>query len=198
MPSQAAARFADAVRRIQLIRDTANDARLRPVSRDKARILLHASLAGYVAAWESYLEQLVRDVFQASADPLDPKFHTVHSLLRDQAEIAWEKFNTPNSENARNLLVQYTGFDPFPAWQWPARHMNGVQVRERLTEILKVRHSFAHGFSMPKYTWNTSPSGDARLTWPIVDMTERFFVNLVNRTDAAMSAHVSAIYGHTL
>lgn len=198
MPSQAATKFIAAVDRIQLIRDTATDRRLRPLSREKARILLHASLAGYVAAWEAYLEQLVRDFFQATATPLDPKYTALHSLLRAHGQVAWDRFNTPNAENARNLLLQYTGFDPFPVWQWPARHMNGIQVRERLTEILKVRHSFAHGFSMPTYSWNTSPSGEVRLTWPIVTMTERFFSNLVRRTDGGMSAHVLVIYGATL
>ncbi len=198
MGSQAARKFADAVSRVQLIRDTATDKRLRPLARDKARILLHASLAGYVASWEAYLEWLVREFFQITADPLTTNFHAIHSLLRDHSTESLNQFNTPHADNARNLLIEYTGFDPYPVWIWPARHLNGVQVRERLAEILKVRHSFAHGFAMPSYTWNTSTTGQARLTWDILSMTEKFFSNLVRRTDVGMRAHVQTTYGRVL
>ena len=198
MASQAAVRYTDTVKRVRFIRDTANDVRLRPLARGRARILLHASLAGYVAAWEAYLEQLVREFFQVTADPLNPHYNAIHTLLRDHSTGALDRFNTPNADNARNLLIAYTAFDPYPVWIWPARNFNGVQVRDRLGEILKVRHSFAHGFSMPAYSWNTTARGDVRLNWDIVAMTERFFGNLVTRTDVGMNVHVTITYGRPL
>lgn len=195
MASPAALRFGVAVARIRLLRDTAHDVRLRPIERNRAQVLLHASLAGYVAAWEAYLEQLVRDVFDVTARPLQTQYHAVHSLLKEHSKAEINVFNTPNAENARNLLLRYTGFDPWPFWVWPARHMNAVQIRDRLVEILKVRHSFAHGFSMPAYSWNTSSSGHVRLNWAAIAMTDYFFQNLVRRTDSGMRGHILATYG---
>lgn len=156
--------------------------------------MLHASLAGYVAAWEAYLEQLVRDFFDVTSAPLQPAFNAVHSLLHDLSTEAVRLFNTPHAENSRNLLLAYTGFDPWPYWTWPARRLSAVQVRERLAEILKVRHSFAHGFNMPSYSWNTTPTGHIGLNWQAIGMTERFVEHLVRRTDAGMRDYILTTY----
>lgn len=196
--SLAAKRFDVAIERIQLIRDTAHDLRIRPISRDKSQALLLASLAGYVAAWEAYLEQLVRDFYDTTGSPLLPEFHAMHTLAKDQAHESIKRFNTPNADNSRVLLVKHTGLDPIGIWVWPARRMNGVQVRERLSEILTVRHSFAHGFQMPSYLWNTSAGGQLALNWKAIATTEAFFKHLVKRTDLAMRQHIKSTYSLTL
>ena len=68
-------------------------------------------------------------------------------------------------------------------------------VRERLNEILRIRHSFAHGFDMPAYNWTQSPSGKVRLTSKAILETEAFFKNLVNVTDTGMETHINLTYG---
>ena len=99
------------------------------------QVYYHAALAAYVATWNAYISNLVRDFYDVIADPLNPKFDAIQTLAKRAAENALARFNTPNSENTRNLLVQYTGYDPIDDWIWPHHGMAGLQVRVRLNEF---------------------------------------------------------------
>ncbi len=170
------------------------DGRLRPLERQRARTFLHAGLATYVAGWDSYLKALVENFFVVSAQPLNAAFAAHHSLLESLKDEQKARF-TPNAENSRKYLFSLTGYDPIGDWVWPQRSMGAVLVRERLNEILRVRHSFAHGHGMPAYGWNTASSGEARLTTSILSDTAWFFGNLVLRTDKGLSRHLLQAYG---
>ena len=181
--------------RIQTLRKAATDKRLRPMLYDEIQVYYHASLAAYVAAWEAYISSLVLDFYNVIADSSNPSFDAIYTIAQQATGRAVERFNTPNSENTRNLLSQYTGYDPINDWVWPQRGMGGLQVRERLNEILQVRHSFAHGFGIPAYNWTQSPGGKIRLTSEAIQETEAFFKNLVKVTDRGMKTHIEATYG---
>ncbi|MEH2169888.1 MAG: hypothetical protein V7K41_25205 [Nostoc sp.] len=79
-------------------------------------------------------------------------------------ERSLKQFNTPNADNSRNLLFQYTGYDPINDWVWSKRSMNALVTRQMLNDILQVRHSFAHGFPIPAFSWTQTPTGKVRLT----------------------------------
>ena len=159
---------------------------------DEIQVYYHAALTAYVAAWNVYIRNLVRDFYDVI-----PNSSPVYAIARQAAERATERFNTPNWENTRNLLVQYTGYDPIGAWVWTRRGMADWPVRERLNEILRIRHSFAHGFDMPAYNWTQSPSGKVRLTSKAILETEAFFKNLVKVTNKGMKTHIESTYGLT-
>ena len=195
MSSPAASKYLIAASHIQTLRRTATDRRLRPMLHGEIQVYYHAALAAYVATSNAYISNLVRDFYDVIADPLNPKFDAIQTLAKRAGENALARFNTPNSENTRNLLVQYTGYDPIDDWIWPHHGMTGLQFRVRLNEILRVRHSFAHGFEMPDYDWTQSPSGRVRLTSKAIQEIEAFFKNLVNVTDNGMKAHIESTYG---
>ena len=165
------------------------------MSQEEIQVYYHASLAAYVATWEAYISNLVRDFYDVITDSSDPRFDAIYRLARQAAERALERFNTPNWENTRNLLIQCTDYDPIGDWIWARRGMVGSQVHERLNEILQVRHSFAHGYDMPPYSWAQSPKGRVRLTSKVIQEIEAFFKNLVNVTDTGMTAHINQTYG---
>lgn len=159
------------------------------------RVQYHAALAAYVAAWEAYLESLVREFLVEVADPLDLRFTALANLLSDRVNGELKRFNTPNSKNSRDLLYGLTGYDPINDWNWPAKSMAGPVVRSLLDEIVKVRHSFAHGFSMPCYAWNTNSKGDACLTATAMRLVHDLFVLLVSKTDEGLDLHIKGAYG---
>ena len=186
MLSPAASTYTTSASRIQTLRKAATDRRLRPMLLDEIRIYYHAGLTAYVAAWNAYIKNLVRDFYNVIVDPSDPKFRAIYTIAWKRAENALTRFNTPNAENTRNILVWYTGYDPINTLLW-------IQ-REKLDDIVEVRHSFAHGFDMPSNTWTQTLSRRGHLTnWGIHE-TKDFFKNLVNITDSGMKAYIKSTY----
>lgn len=163
--------------------------------RPDVQALYGAVFVAQVAAWNAFLVELINCFFQRSSNPLNPSFNALHGLAREAAARQLDRFNTPNAENTRNLLLWCTGYDPWPDWQWPTRNLNAIAMRTRLNEILKVRHSLAHGSTMPGFQWNQLPSGEIRISLRIIIWTRLFFNQLVNTTDRGVSAHLMAVYG---
>ena len=168
-----------------------------PRLHDEKQIYYHAGLAAYVAAWDAYINNLVRIFYNEIDNPSNAEFQAIYTISRQATELALRRFNTPNAEKTRELLQQYTGYDPIGDWVWTRRKMVGLQVRERLNEVLRVRHSFAHGFAIPALDWTQSSSGKVRLTSAAIQETEAFFKNLVNVTDSGMKVHIKLTYGIT-
>lgn len=161
-----------------------------------SNVCFHASLATYVGGWEIYVEELVREYYRkVSTSNATVSFMAIHTLAASLAETAVSKFNTPNWENSRNLIVTYTAYDPIAEWVWSRRNMSSNAVKDRLTEILKVRHSFAHGHQIPSYSWTSSPTGKLRITKKDLKMVEDFFSHLVSVTDIGMARHIQRVVG---
>lgn len=198
MPSAAKAKFTTILARADLL--CQNAARIRKKAESPTKVvLLHAALANQVAAWDVYVKALSLEYFFATANPADIRFSAMHELLKAQLENELKKFNTPNSDNCRALLLKYAKFDPWPTWL-NIRFSGGLMsasllVRNTLDEILKLRHSFAHGFSLPAHSWNMDSSGAATLNCKILGETRKFLTQVCDRTDDGLSRHIAAQHG---
>ena len=162
------------------------------------QILYHASLALNVATWDAYLNDIVIEFFSAISNPLHQQFGAMTGLTRQFADRALKRFNTPNFENARELLTNCTGYDPYADWAWQRKSLSVLQVKEFLNQVLKVRHSFAHGSAIPAYAWTQNSSGKVRLTKQSVKQAGSLLHHLILRTDHGLSRHISATYGVSL
>jgi hypothetical protein len=165
------------------------------LDRQDVQAVYGAAFVAKVAAWNAYAAGLTECFFQEIANPAATSFHALHTLARVAATSQLERFHTPNAENTRNVILASTGYDPWTDWQWQARGMNALAVRLRLNEILKVRHSLAHGFAMPGYRWNQTTSGEARLTLEGLAWTRAFLNHLVVTTDRGLRTHLITVYG---
>ena len=163
-------------------------------SHGHAEALLASSFVLHVAAWNAYIVAIANCFLDAVSDPSHVRFTNLHTLHQAAARRRIEKFNTPNAENARQLLMEVSGYDPWSDWQWKRRRLNAMATRQRLNEILKVRHSIAHGFRMPVYDWNQTSTGRSRINRSGVQWTCAFFQHLCLTTDRSLSDFVRDNY----
>lgn len=184
-------RFASSIASARMLREVVRDPRFQPLSQEKKTRFLHAALAAYVAAWDSYLNQVIKEFIDKLMVLDDLDFLSLHAIFMPIATQKLQKFNTPNWENSRELLVGCTGYDPISDWTWRKAQFNRQQTHDFLNQILKVRHSFAHGFSMPAYTWTQTPSGRIQLNNKSLYRVERFFVHLGYATDRGLNDYGS-------
>jgi hypothetical protein len=126
MASPAATKYREAAERARVLLTTKNDPRLRPMTHAQAQAYLHSSLAASVAAWNAYVYNLVLDFFRETSNPLVVSFSEMHTVAQNSAERSLERFNTPNWENSRNLLLLCTGYDPIAYWIWPAASLISI------------------------------------------------------------------------
>lgn len=104
--------------------------------------LNRAAVVISVSAWESYVEELLRESLQALR-PAAPPLGNWPAL---SAFILGElgRFNTPNSQNVANLINHCLGLpDVRVAWGW--RNCTSAQARALLDGALALRHEIAHG-----------------------------------------------------
>jgi hypothetical protein len=196
VPSRSAAEYNLArLRALQLVRASVSPPPQSVRATHKAACL-HAALAMFVAAWEAYLERLVRETQALIADPLNPRLSATLALLTKLSEAELKKFNTPNSDNSRNLLIEFTGYDPINDWVLPGMGLSGIQTRARVDEILKLRHSFAHGFAIPtNIQWVKSRNSPGVLSVGSLQLVDGVLTKTMQITDKGMANHLLSVFG---
>jgi len=104
--------------------------------------LNRAAVVISVSAWESYIEELVRESLEA----LRPAGPAVGHWPALSAFILGElgRFNTPNAERVANLINRCLGLANVRTfWGW--RNCTSAQAEVLLDEVLSLRHEIAHG-----------------------------------------------------
>lgn len=192
MASAARQRFIHSISSADRLRALSSDKRLRPITYEEAAPPLHASLASYVSAWEAYVEAVVVEALDRAMVGATQSEIALIGLVRQEAVRAIDKFNTPNAENCRDLILRYTGCDVFPVMSSPSLGLAANFARGRLNEVMRVRHSFAHGFQIPSYSWTMRNGVGGRLSVKAIRSVRGLIVDFVNAIDNQLSIHMAA------
>jgi hypothetical protein len=143
-----------------------------PIVPEEIEVLKRAALILSVTAWETYLEDFLREKFLpllgAAAQPSDIQsaFNTVaakwidnnrgtlQNTLSDWTGDGWKGkirayfneqiavLNTPNSENCSRLFKVFLRVELKDYWKW--RGYNSAQAASRLDAIISVRGKVTH------------------------------------------------------
>lgn len=150
-------------------------------------------LVTLVAAWDSFVNGIVRNYWNATARPWDAAYTHLHGLGRENMEEGLRRFNVPNFENSRTLIARHTGLDVIQHWSWPERSINVTEVRERLNEALRLRHSIAHGSISPNII-HLLPNGAQPLSAGVTGEVRSLLVHLVKKSDVGMRNHINLMF----
>jgi hypothetical protein len=95
-----------------------------------------------VSAWESFVEELMRETVQALRPPVAPlgSWPALHAHVTSLLNA----FHTPNPGNVERLIRNCLGLaDVHFSWTW--QNCTSAQAAQRLTVAMTYRHEIAHG-----------------------------------------------------
>ena len=187
-------RFYESRKRARRIASIATDRRLRPLTYVDIEPPLHAALAAYVSAWEAYVESVILEFLDVLISTSNPTASAFAKTLRDEAERAIQRFNTPNFDESRNLIYRFTGFDPYSEMNSARLGLNSNQAQARLNEVLRVRHAFAHGKPVPNLAWLTRYSQQSRLSKKAIKDVEFLISDIAESIDAALRVYARSTF----
>jgi hypothetical protein len=143
--------------------------------------LNRAAVVMSVSAWESYVEELMREsvrVLQPPGPPLG-----VWPALNAYVTSQLGNFNTPNPVNVERLIRNCLGLADIQLhWTW--QNCTSPQAIQRLMEAMTFRHQIAHGV-------NPRPTIHNHYSSRLPD----FFRRLARSTDNAVRLHLVAVHG---
>jgi hypothetical protein len=134
-----------------------------------------------ISAWESYVEELVRESLTAMrpAGPLLGLWPVLNASARSQLG----RFHNPGTEQVRQLISDTIGLaDVHLSWSWPG--CTPEQAAHRLNAILDLRHRISHGVHPRPAVLNSYSS---RLS--------EFFRRLARCTDDAVRGYLVNVLG---
>lgn len=143
--------------------------------------LNRAVVVSCVSAWESYLEELVRESINLLCPPTPPfgVWPALNAAVRGQLG----RFNNPNAENVRQLFSDTLGLQDIQTfWVW--QNCTSTQAVRRLANAMILRHQIAHGV-------NPRPIVASFYAVRLLD----FFRKLSQCTDRAVRDHLANVLG---
>ena len=163
--------------------------------------LSRAGVVFSVASWQSYVTNVTIEAYnkidlqiRSPENDVPPWVSNIFNTNRASLEREILRFNTPNADKVREFFTNTLNFSPDRNWniktksnrKWKANDISAI-----INFWLKVRHSIAHGSSLPDDTRN-GPGKNKKfsLTHQSLLDCRDFFDFLANITDDDITSHM--------
>ena len=146
---------------------------------DNAEVLKRAGLVMALTAWETYVEDLVREEVQVRLRAVNGS--SLGKFVQNRLEEEMKRFHTPNAEKTKRLFLEYLEIDVTAQWQW--LNFEPSKVKKTLNDLISRRGDAVHR-SKPVQAGTPAPHLVKRED---LEKTIRFLKCLVEATDKAIT-----------
>lgn len=107
---------------------------------ENAEVLKRAGLVMALTAWETYVEDRVREGLQARLRVANGSY--VGKFVLGKLEDELRRFHNPNSEKTKKLFSDFLEVDVTAGWEW--QHFDAPKARRTLDELVAKRGDAVH------------------------------------------------------
>jgi hypothetical protein len=146
---------------------------------ESAEVLKRAGLVMALTAWETYVEDRVRE-------EVGIRLRAIHGshigkFVAGRLDEELKRFHTPASEKTRKLFLDYLEVDVTKSWEWP--QTDAAKAKKTLDEMIAKRGDVVHR-SKPQS--NGLPPSPHLVKREDLERGIRFLKCLVDATDKAL------------
>lgn len=146
---------------------------------ESAEVLKRAGLVMVLTAWETYVEDRVREEVVRRLQVVNGSYVGKFVLGRLEEEL--RRFHNPTSEKTRKLFSDFLEVDVATSWEW--QHFDNARVKKTLDELIVKRGDAVHR-SKPSVIG--APPPPHLIKRDDLDKSIRFLKGLVEATDRAL------------
>lgn len=146
---------------------------------ENAEVLKRAGLVMALTAWETYVEDRVREEVQTRLRVVNGSY--VGKFVTGRLEDELKRFHNPNSEKTKKLFVDFLEIDVTAGWEW--QHFDPPKVKKTLDELITKRGDAVHR-SKPNAVG--APPAPHLVKREDLEKSIRFLKGLVEATDRVL------------
>lgn len=143
-------------------------------------VLKRASLVMALTAWETYVEDRVREEFKIRIRVVEGSY--VGKFVASRLEDELKRFHNPTAAKTRKLFLDYLEVDVAEGWNW--EHFDSARAQKTLDELIAKRGDPVHRSRVSVITPTPFPHLIKR---DELEKAIRFLKCLVRATDAQPS-----------
>ncbi|HJU53620.1 MAG TPA: HEPN domain-containing protein [Pyrinomonadaceae bacterium] len=143
-----------------------------------AEVLKRAGLIMALTAWETYVEDRVREEVAVRLRVVDGSY--VGKFVLNRLEDELKRFHTPSAEKTRKLFTDFLEVDVTQSWEW--HNFDRAKIRKTLDELISRRGDVVH---RSKAIVAGAPPQPHLVKRDDLEKAIRFLKSLVEATDKA-------------